>query len=109
MKVLVAGATGYVGGRLVPRLVAEGHEVRCLARTPGKIAERPWADDVETVAGDVLVPESLRQALDGIEIAPATTDLSSADMELVSNERRSFRLRNALRATAGDDAARSCG
>ena len=53
--VLVTGATGYIGGRLVPRLLAAGHRVRCLARDPAKLQARPWADDprVEIVAADV--------------------------------------------------------
>ena len=43
--VLVTGATGYVGGRLVPRLLEAGYAVRCLARAPRKLADRPWATD----------------------------------------------------------------
>lgn len=69
MKVAVAGATGYIGGRLVPRLLAEGHEVICLVRKPGKIDGRPWRDQVEVRYGDVLDPESLETALAGCEIA----------------------------------------
>jgi uncharacterized protein YbjT (DUF2867 family) len=64
--VLVTGATGYVGGRLVPELLAAGYRVRCLARTPAKLTDMPWAADVEIVAGDVTVPESLRTALAGV-------------------------------------------
>ncbi|MEX2533346.1 MAG: SDR family oxidoreductase [Nitriliruptoraceae bacterium] len=52
MNVLVLGATGYVGGRLVPELLAAGHRVRCFARTPEKLATRPWRSDVDVVAGD---------------------------------------------------------
>ena len=65
--VLVTGATGYIGGRLVPRLLAAGYRVRCLAREPRKLDNRPWARDarVEIVAGDTGDTESLRRALDG--------------------------------------------
>lgn len=59
MCVLVAGATGYVGRRLVAELVAGGHQVRCLARTPGKLDAEPWRDRVEVVSGDVLDRGSL--------------------------------------------------
>ncbi|HSK33755.1 MAG TPA: SDR family oxidoreductase, partial [Propionicimonas sp.] len=60
---------GYIGGRLVPRLVAEGHAVVCLARNPGKLDGRPWQDLVEVRYGDVGKPESLVAALAGCEVA----------------------------------------
>jgi uncharacterized protein YbjT (DUF2867 family)/uncharacterized protein YndB with AHSA1/START domain len=65
--VLVTGATGYIGGRLVPRLLEAGHRVRCLAREPRKLDGRPWAGEagVEVVAGDASDPASLRPALAG--------------------------------------------
>jgi len=54
-RVFVTGATGYIGGRLVPRLLAAGYRVRCLARTARKLEARGWAEDprVEIVEGDV--------------------------------------------------------
>jgi uncharacterized protein YbjT (DUF2867 family)/uncharacterized protein YndB with AHSA1/START domain len=67
MRILVTGATGYVGGRLVPRLVAAGHDVVCLARDPGRLAGRGWPVDVRR--GDVLDCDSLPPALQGIEVA----------------------------------------
>ena len=51
-RVLVLGATGYIGGRLVPRLLAGGYQVRVLARSAARVAALPWADDVEVVEGD---------------------------------------------------------
>lgn len=68
-RVLVTGATGYVGGRLVPELLAAGHEVVCLARTPRKLAARPWHDDVEVVRGDVADVASVAEAMEGCEAA----------------------------------------
>jgi uncharacterized protein YbjT (DUF2867 family) len=65
--VLVTGATGYVGGRLVPRLLAAGFEVRCLARDPGRLQGRPWLDQVEVVQGDMLESESLTNAMRGVQ------------------------------------------
>lgn len=69
MRLLVTGATGYVGGRLVPLLLAEGHQVRVLARDPARLAGRPWEGGVELVRGDALDPTSLRPALQGVEAA----------------------------------------
>lgn len=66
---LVTGATGYIGGRLVPRLLERGYRVRCLVRDPSRLLGRPWHDRVEIVTGDVLRPESLRSALEGVDAA----------------------------------------
>lgn len=65
--VLVTGATGYVGGRLVPRLLDAGYRVRCLVRAPGKLADRPWAahPHVEIVSADAADDKALRAAMAG--------------------------------------------
>ena len=67
--ILVTGATGYIGGRLVPRLLAKGHRVRVLVRSRERVLSRPWASQVEVAAGDALDPESLSEALKGVESA----------------------------------------
>lgn len=67
--VLVAGATGYVGGRLVPALLKAGYQVRILVRDPGRLQGAAWLPEVEVVQGDVLNPESLPQALAGVGVA----------------------------------------
>ncbi len=67
--VLVTGATGYVGGRLVPQLLEAGYRVRCLVRDPARLQGRPWASQVEVAVGDVLQPETLPAALTGIDVA----------------------------------------
>lgn len=66
--ILVTGATGYIGGRLVPRLLAAGHRIRCLARNPGRLAGRAWPG-VELAKGDVSDPASLEAALHGVSQA----------------------------------------
>ena len=66
--VLLTGATGYVGGRLLPRLEALGLRVRCLARRPEHLSGRV-GPGTETVAGDVLDRASLERALEGVENA----------------------------------------
>jgi len=67
--ILVTGATGYIGGRLIPNLLDMGYRVRCLVRDPIRLQGRPWHDRVEIVAGDVLQPETLIPALVGTEAA----------------------------------------
>jgi uncharacterized protein YbjT (DUF2867 family) len=66
--ILVTGATGYVGGRLLHRLVQQGRPVRCLTRRPEILAKRV-SREVEIVAGDLLEPDSLSVALTGVQIA----------------------------------------
>ncbi|WP_190140280.1 SDR family oxidoreductase [Streptomyces longispororuber] len=66
---LVTGATGYIGGRLVPELLAAGHRVRCLARTPHKLRDHPWVGRVEIVRGDVTDPASVARAMSGVDVA----------------------------------------
>ena len=69
--ILVTGATGYVGGRLIPALLDAGYRVRAMARNPGKLGCRAWAglSRVELVQGDVLDPVSLKQAASGCRTA----------------------------------------
>ncbi|NYH51524.1 uncharacterized protein YbjT (DUF2867 family) [Nocardiopsis arvandica] len=66
---LVTGATGYIGGRLVPELLDAGYRVRCLARTPDKLRDQPWRDRVEVVRGDVVSGEGLDEALRDVDTA----------------------------------------
>jgi uncharacterized protein YbjT (DUF2867 family) len=67
-RILVLGGTGYVGGRLIPRLLDAGHRVRCLVRTPAKLSGLPWAEDVAVVAGDLLDPEGLDDAFADVDV-----------------------------------------
>lgn len=69
MRILVTGATGYIGGRLVPHLLDAGHQVRCLARSPSKLSLHPWRRQVDVVAGDVLDAPSLKEAASGCDVA----------------------------------------
>ncbi|MCR6646944.1 MAG: SDR family oxidoreductase [Cellulomonas sp.] len=66
---VVTGVTGYVGGRLVPELLAAGYRVRALARTPDRLRGRPWYDDVEVVRADAVRPEEIGPALRGADVA----------------------------------------
>lgn len=68
--VLVTGATGYIGGRLIPRLIAEGYRVRVLVRSNrNRLDDRDWSDKVEIVVGDVLKPQTLPDAMQDVDVA----------------------------------------
>ena len=69
LRCLGTGATGYVGGRLVRELVARGHSVRVLARTPEKMRDSPWADQIEVIAGDANDSDDLTRAMENIDVA----------------------------------------
>jgi uncharacterized protein YbjT (DUF2867 family) len=66
-RVLVTGASGYVGGRLVPALVEHGADVCCLARTPAKLDAAPWRTLVEVFRGEVS--GDLAEAMKGVDVA----------------------------------------
>lgn len=66
---LVTGANGYIGGRLVPELLAMGYRVRVLARNSNRVAQHIWADQVEIVDGDATNADVLAKALDGVDVA----------------------------------------
>ncbi|WP_072315155.1 SDR family oxidoreductase [Agrococcus sp. Marseille-P2731] len=91
-RVLVTGATGYVGGRLAPRLVEAGHRVRVLARDPGRLRGASWADAVEVVRGDLEVASDTRRAMEGIDVVfhlvhamSAGGDFAAAELEQARN------------------------
>ncbi len=67
--ILVTGATGYVGGRLVPKLLEAGYRVRCMVRDPSRLQGRVWLPRVEVVSGDALITETLIAAMQGVSVA----------------------------------------
>jgi uncharacterized protein YbjT (DUF2867 family) len=69
VSILVTGATGYIGGLLVPELLRRGYRVRVLARDPAGLQGRDWLARVEVVQGDVLNPASLAAPMAGIDVA----------------------------------------
>ena len=94
-RVLVCGATGYVGGRLVPKLLDQGLSVRCLVRNPEKLRAFPWCDDqrLEVIAGNLDDVETVRAATDGVDAAyylvhamiSAGENYAQRDRELANN------------------------
>ncbi len=68
MRILLTGATGYVGGCLLDELQRRGHAVRCLVRRPDRLAGRV-SPTTEVVGGDATNPADLARACDGIDVA----------------------------------------
>ncbi|WP_445256571.1 NAD(P)H-binding protein [Nocardioides aurantiacus] len=67
MRVLVTGATGYVGSRLVPRLLERDHTVHAAVRREGSADHFPWVDDVELTRFDITEPDLVREAVQGMD------------------------------------------
>ncbi|MGN6332497.1 MAG: NAD(P)H-binding protein, partial [Motilibacteraceae bacterium] len=101
---LVTGATGYIGGRLVPELLEAGYRVRVLARHPSKLRDVSWALAVEVVQADASDPQQLSAALQGVDVAYYlihSLGMESGDFE--DEDRRTARIfaREARRAHVG--------
>lgn len=88
--VLLTGASGYVGGRLLPLLEQQPVQVRCLARTPDTLRPRT-ASSTTVVAGDVLDPASLAAALDGVHTAYYLVHLMSGSDDFEAEDRAAAR------------------
>ena len=98
-KVLVLGATGYVGARLVPELLNRGYTVRAAGRSLEKLRKRPWSDDpgVELAEADVFDIDALKHACRDIHAViylihsmnPDEKEFAKADREAANNMVRS--------------------
>lgn len=87
-RILVTGATGYIGGRLAPRLLEAGFRVRVLARNPDKLRDVPWAGDVEIVRGDLDDRASLVDACRDIDVLYYLVHSMGGRDEFVDAEKR---------------------
>ncbi len=87
-RCLVTGATGYVGSRLVPRLLDDGFEVRALARTPDKLAGVPWRDKIEVARGDLGDADSLTDAFTGVDVVYYLVHSMGTSADFAAEERR---------------------
>ncbi|MEU7165482.1 SDR family oxidoreductase [Streptomyces morookaense] len=98
---LVTGASGYIGGRLVPELLAAGYRVRCLARSPGKLRDHPWADRVEVVGGDVTDPAAVGDAMRDVAVAYYLVHALGTGRGFEDTDRESARVFGSQAAGAG--------
>lgn len=97
---LLTGASGYVGGRLLARLEADGRPLRCMSRRPEELRARAGAD-TEVVHGDVTDPASLERALAGVDTAYYLVHSMAAGQDYREADRRGARAFGAAAARAG--------
>lgn len=91
IRCLVTGATGYIGGRLIPSLLDRGHAVRALARNPDKLNDRPWRDRIDVARGDLNDADSLSAAFEGIDVLYYLVHSMGSSKEFVDAEAESAR------------------
>ncbi|CAM5247371.1 SDR family oxidoreductase OS=Streptomyces tendae OX=1932 GN=GUR47_04235 PE=4 SV=1 [Streptomyces tendae] len=92
LRCLVTGATGYIGGRLVPELLDAGYRVRCLARSPDKLRDHPWAGKAEVVRGDVTDADSVAGAMEGVDVAYYLVHALGSGDDFEATDRRAARV-----------------
>ena len=105
--IAVTGATGYIGGRLVPRLLDAGYPVRCLVRSKRKLQDRPWSDHPNLLVEEIDLSDStaLTQALQGVSAAyylvhsmvSAGSDYADRDLQLATTFSTSAKQANVSR------------
>ncbi|WP_328361097.1 SDR family oxidoreductase [Mycobacterium sp. NBC_00419] len=88
MRCLVTGATGYIGGRLVPRLLESGFTVRALARNPDKLANVPWRNKAEVARGDLNDVASLEEAFADVDVVYYLVHSMGLEKDFATEERR---------------------
>jgi uncharacterized protein YbjT (DUF2867 family) len=103
VHVLILGATGYVGGRLVPELLAAGHRVRCAVRTPAKLEGRVWRDRVDVLEADVTRRADMDRACQGADAVVYLLRAVDGRPDLVDRERAGAAVVRDAAAAAGVD------
>ncbi|MDZ8200048.1 SDR family oxidoreductase [Microbacterium sp. SSW1-59] len=102
-RALVLGGTGYIGGRLVPRLLAAGYRVRLLARDERRVAAFPWGDRVEVVEGSATDVEALTEAADDVDVLFYLIHSMGAGRDFEDADRRAAQAVARAAETAGVD------
>lgn len=89
MRILVAGASGYVGSRLVPRLLEAGHDVVALTRDAARVAARPWADRVDVVVGSAANSTVVTAAMEDVDtVVHLVHAMETSVPDFAASERR---------------------
>ncbi|WP_308014113.1 SDR family oxidoreductase [Streptantibioticus parmotrematis] len=91
-RCLVTGATGYIGGRLAPQLLAAGYRVRCLARSPEKLRDHPWAGQAEIARGDVTDARAVAEAMRDVDVAYYLVHALGTGSDFEETDRRAARI-----------------
>jgi uncharacterized protein YbjT (DUF2867 family) len=98
---LVTGATGYIGGRLVPELLAAGHRVRVMSRSPERLRDHPWAGEVEMVRADAGDADQVAAACAGADVVYYLVHALGAGPEFEETDRRTARVMSRAAREAG--------
>lgn len=100
-RALVIGATGYIGGRLVPRLLAAGYDVRVLARDASRVDSAAWGSLVEVVTGDAADAAATARATEGVDVLYYLVHSMSAGKGFADADRRAAETVARSAASAG--------
>ena len=90
-RALVLGATGYLGGRLVPRLLSAGYRVRVLARDARRVEAFPWGHDVETIEGDATDQAAVARAVEAVDVVYYLIHSMGGGRDFEDTDRRAAR------------------
>src|ERR1700684_1910615 len=110
VRCLVTGDTGYIGARLLPRLLDEGQRGRAFGRDPRKLADVPWREQAEVARGDMGDLDSLIAAFDGMDVVYYLVHSMGTSKNFTAEEDRAVRnVVAAARRTGGRRAGDLCG